>query len=92
MFTREILSQDETRPGMKSSLSMVKRLLLFTRFCRDEISSRDELISVKKAGIKFYPGMKKKHFIPGCDFKMSIFFLLLFLTYVFKYAFQSSHL
>ena len=29
-------------PGMKSSLSMVKCLLLFTRFCRDEISSRDE--------------------------------------------------
>ena len=29
-------------PGMKSSLSMVKCLLLFTRFCQDEISSRDE--------------------------------------------------
>ena len=29
-------------PGMKSSLSMVKCLLLFTRFCRDEISSRVE--------------------------------------------------
>ena len=28
--------------GMKSYLSMVKCLLLFTRFCRDEISSRDE--------------------------------------------------
>ena len=27
---------------MKSSLYMVKCLLLFTRFCRDEISSRDE--------------------------------------------------
>ena len=60
MFTREILSQDETRPGMKSSLSMVKRLLLFTHFCRDEISFRDGLISVKKTGIKFYPGMKKR--------------------------------
>ena len=42
VFTPEISSQDETRPGMKSSLSMVKCLLLFTRFCRDEISSQDE--------------------------------------------------
>ena len=42
VFTREISSQDETRPEMKSSLSMVKCLLLFTRFSRDEISSRDE--------------------------------------------------
>ena len=42
MFTREISSRDETRPRMKSSLSMVKCLLLFTRFGRDEISSRDE--------------------------------------------------
>ena len=42
VFTLEISSRDETRPGMKSSLSMVKCLLLFTRFCRDEISSRDE--------------------------------------------------
>ena len=29
-------------PGMKSSLYMVKCLLLFKRFCLDEISSRDE--------------------------------------------------
>ena len=50
----------ETRPGMKSSLSMVKCLLLFTRFCRDKISSRDELIPVKKTGMKFPPGMKKR--------------------------------
>ena len=35
-------SRDEIRPGMKSSLSMANRLLLFTRFCRDEISSRDK--------------------------------------------------
>ena len=33
--------------GMKSSLSMVKYLLLFTRFCRDEISYWDKLIPVK---------------------------------------------
>ena len=46
-------------PGMKSSLSMVKRLLLCARFCRDEILSRDELIPVKKTGMKFHPGMKK---------------------------------
>ena len=52
-------------PGMKSSLSMVKCLLLFTRFCRDEISSRDE-----RQGWDFIPGWKKekktcKHFILG---------------------------
>ena len=39
---------------------MMKYLLLLTRFCRDEISSRDELITVKKTGMKFYPGMKKR--------------------------------
>ena len=33
VFRREILSRDETRPMMKSSLSVVKFLLLFTRFC-----------------------------------------------------------
>ena len=59
VFTREILSRDETRPWTKSSLSMVKCLLLFTRFCRDEISSRDELIPVKETGMKFHTGMKK---------------------------------
>ena len=48
MFTRETSSRDETRPGTKSSLSMAKYLLLFTRFCRDEILSRDELIPAKK--------------------------------------------
>ena len=42
VFTREISSRDETRPRMKSSLSMEKCLLQFTRFCRDEISSWDE--------------------------------------------------
>ena len=57
---REFLSRDETRPGTKSSLSMVKCLLLFTRSCRDEISSWDEFILVKKKGMKFYPGMKKR--------------------------------
>ena len=46
-------------PGMKSSPSVVKYLLLLTRFCRDEISSGDDLIPVKKAGMKFHPGMKK---------------------------------
>ena len=73
--------RDETCPGMKSSLSMVKCLLLFTRFCRYEISSQDELIPVKKAGMKFHPWMKNKekkmwceHFIPGWNFKMSMFF------------------
>ena len=73
-------------PRMKSSLSMVKCLLLFTRFCRDEISSRDE-----RRGWNFIPGWKKekkkcKHFIPGWNFKMSMLFK--FLTYVFKFVFQ----
>ena len=62
-------------PRMKSSLSMVKCLLLFTRFCRDEISSRDE-----RQGWNFIPGWKKekktcKHFIPGWNFKMSMFLI-----------------
>ena len=39
-------------------LSMVKCLLLFTSFCRDEISSPDELISIKKTGMKFHSGIK----------------------------------
>ena len=60
VFTREISSRDKIRRGMKSSLSMVKCLLLFTPFCRDEISSQDELIPVKKTGMKFHPGMKKR--------------------------------
>ena len=62
-------------PGMKSSLSMVKCLLLFTRFCRDEISSRDE-----RQGWNFIPGWKKekktcKHFILGWNFKMSMYLI-----------------
>ena len=61
MFTRETSSWDQTRGGMKSSPSIVKSLLLFTRFCRDEISFRDEvIILVKKIGIEFYPGVKKR--------------------------------
>ena len=47
-------------PRMKSSLSMVKCLFLFTRFCRDEISFRDELIPVKKTEMEFHPGRKKR--------------------------------
>ena len=75
MFTREISSPDETRSGMKSSLSIVKCLLLFTRFCQDEISSPDE-----RQGWDFIPGWKKekktcKHFILGWNFKMSMFLI-----------------
>ena len=75
MFTREISSPDETRSGMKSSLSIVKCLLLFTRFCQDEISSPDE-----RQGWYFIPGWKKekktcKHFILGWNFKMSMFLI-----------------
>ena len=49
-----------TCPGDEIILSMVKCLLLFACFCGDEISSRDELISVTKTGMKFYPRMKKR--------------------------------
>ena len=60
---------------MKSSLSIVKCLLLFTRFCQDEISSLDE-----RQGWDFIPGWKKekktcKHFILGWNFKMSMFLI-----------------
>ena len=81
VFTRDISSWVETRPGIKSSLSMAKCLLLFTRFCRNEVSFRDELIPVKKAAINFHSGMNKrkkrryKHFIPGWNFTMSMFLL-----------------
>ena len=37
----------------------MKYLSLFTPFCRDEISSGDELIPAKKTGMKFHPGIKK---------------------------------
>ena len=62
-------------PGMKSSLSMVKCLLLFTRSCRDEISSPDE-----RQGWNFIPGWKTlkktcKHFILGRNFKISMLFI-----------------
>ena len=57
MFTREILSRDETRSRMKSLLSMVKCLLMFTPFSRDEISSSDEPIPVSQ--LKFDARLKK---------------------------------
>ena len=49
----ELLSRDETCLGTKSN----QKQNLFTRFCRDKISSRDELIPVKITGMKFRPGM-----------------------------------
>ena len=63
------------RPRMKSFLSMVKCLLLFTHFFQDEISSRDE-----RQGWDLILGWKKekktcKHFIPGRNFKMSMFLI-----------------
>ena len=86
VFTREISSWDEPCPRMKSSLSMVKCILLFTRFCRDEISSWDELIPGWKTGMKFHPRMKKrkktrKDFIPGWNFKMSMFLIIFWRVY-----------
>ena len=41
---------------MSLSLSLMKCFLLFARFRRDEISSRDELIRAKKTGMKLNPG------------------------------------
>ena len=50
-------------PGMKSSLSMKKCLLLFTRFCRDEISSRAEKTKKKRrVNTSFQDGILQK----GC--------------------------
>ena len=55
VITREISSRDETRPRMKSSLSMVKCLLLLTRFWQDEISSLS-----KKQREKFILALRKE--------------------------------
>lgn len=63
VHTREILSRTETRPATKSSLSIMKCLLLFIRFCLDKMSSPDELIHAKKT----------EKFIPGWNFKMNMF-------------------
>ena len=57
-------------PGRNHPCLMVKCLSLFTRFCRDKISSRDELTFVKKTRLKLYFSTKKekktcKHFISG---------------------------
>ena len=72
-------SRDETRPGMKSSLSMAKCLLLFTRFCRDEISSRDKKKRKKRNLTKFTrcrpQAFKRSHFMHLA------FNRLMFLTY-----------
>ena len=76
-FTLEISFWDETRPGSKPSLSMVKFLLLFTRFLWDEILSRDKLIPSKITGMKqylftreFHLGMKPVEFHPGIKFSL----------------------
>ena len=47
-------------PGWNHPCLWWECLLLFTRFCRDEISSRNELISVKKTGMKFHLGRRKR--------------------------------
>ena len=77
MFTREIASRDETRPAMKSPLSMVKCLLLITRFCRDKISSWDERQGWDEKKKK----KTCKHFIPGWNFKMSMILINLWRMY-----------
>ena len=61
VHTREILSRTETRPATKSSLSIMKCLLLFIRFCLDKMSSPDELIHAKKTEkISFQDGILKR--------------------------------
>ena len=70
---------------------MMKCLLLFTRFRQDEISTRDELIPLKKAGMKFHPGMKKilkvcKHFARDEILQWACFYLI-FNGYT-QYTFQ----
>ena len=56
MFIREILSWDETLPGTKRSLSVLKFSLLKC-FCQDETSSRNE--KQKKRCVNTY--MAKGH-------------------------------
>ena len=68
MFRHEISSRDETGSGMKSSFSRVNCLLLFTRFFLDEILSPDELIPVKKTGMKWDPRIKKRRKKEGKQF------------------------
>ena len=86
VFTRKILSQDETRPGMKSSLSMVKCLLLFTRLCWDKISSGMNSSLSKRQGWK---KEKKtcKHFILEWNFKMSIPYGVYIYLYIYIYIY-----
>ena len=66
VFILETSSRDDTRPGMKLFLSMVKCLVLFTRFCRDEISFRDEIIPVYgQISFTVYTFLPRWNFIPG---------------------------
>ena len=70
-----------TKPSLsmvKSSLSMVKCLLLFILFCWDEISSRDELIPSKRQG------WKKKKKIENAIFKFKHQFYFLSQYEVFR--------
>ena len=75
---------------MKSSLFMVKCLLLFTRFCRDEISSLDKLIPVKKTGMKFHPERKKRRVNTSSRdeiFKWACFFFIFILDICIQICF-----
>ena len=60
VFTREISSRDETRPGMKSSLSMVKWLTVYTFFPRRNFIPGWTHTCQKDRYMKYHPGMKKK--------------------------------
>ena len=77
---------------MKSSLSMVKCLLLFTRFRQDEILSWDEYIVLKDRDeiSSRYEKKKKmcKNFILESNSTMSMFLIFEICT---QYAFQFQH-
>ena len=73
-----ISSQNKTRPGMKSSLSIVKCLVLFTRFRQDEISVPPEGVYMEITfRDKFRPRMKSSLSTVKC--------LLLFIRFLPKW-------
>ena len=62
-----ISSQNKTRPGMKLSLSIVKCLVLFTRFRQDEISVPSEGVYMEITfRDEFRPGMKSSLSMVKC--------------------------
>ena len=72
-FTSKFSTRGETYPGLSSSRSSHKALIVFTCFSRVEISPRGEFIPGWKTGMRFHPGLKMQkiimwiemNFIPG---------------------------